>query len=285
MKHGELEPPRVARQSLAQRLLNRRNVFASAHIQFEKQPMARSLQPQSHVVVVDSQTTGYRTLVALAEAQRWNTHFLTSASAAVRFARRLRAELWMIHTSLPEMTGFELYEMLREQFVEATTFMISNQYSADDERRSCRVGADLYLCKDADLSLDCKSLLKPLLPSPVKQIDRKVHQSAIRRRDGWLAEPASDPRFLNFLTNEIKSRSPVMIAVMNENHRYENAFDDYAEAGGIEQFTYRRGGGYPVRSSAARARARKRSRGGAAAKLKARSFDGAHRRVRATLNW
>ena len=80
---------------------------------------------------------------------------------------------------MPEMTGFELYEMLREHFVEATTFMISNEYSADNERRSCSVGADLYLCKDADLSLDCQSLLKPLLPSPTTRMDRKAHQTAM----------------------------------------------------------------------------------------------------------
>jgi DNA-binding response OmpR family regulator len=131
--------------------------------------MARSLKPHSHVVVVDSQPTGYQTLVTMAEAQRWHAHFLTSGSSAMQFARRLRAELWMINASLPDMTGFELYEMLREQLGEATTFMISNQYSADEERRSCRIGADLYLCKEAGQWLDCQPLLKPLLLLPTRR--------------------------------------------------------------------------------------------------------------------
>jgi hypothetical protein len=76
-----------------------------------------------------------------------------------------------------------------------------------------------------------------------------------------------------------------MIAVINENERHKNAFDDFSELGGIERFTYRRNSAIPVASNSARARARKRSRGGAAARLKARSFQGAHRRTRAKLNW
>ena len=76
-----------------------------------------------------------------------------------------------------------------------------------------------------------------------------------------------------------------MIAVMNENDRYDNEFDDFAEVGGIERFTYRRNCGNPVGSTAARAKARKRSRGGAAARHKSQSFPGAHRRMRAKLSW
>lgn len=76
-----------------------------------------------------------------------------------------------------------------------------------------------------------------------------------------------------------------MIATIDNDARYENAFDDYSEMGGIERFSYRRNSGFPVASSGARARARKRSRGGAAARLKARAFNGAHRRARARLSW
>lgn len=140
--------------------------------------MARLNEPNLHVVVVDSQPTGYRTLVALAETQRWHTHFLTSGSAAIKIARRLRAELWMIHVSLPDMSGFDLYEMLREQLERATTFLISDEYDPEEEQRACGIKAHLYLCKDADQTLDCKSLLGSLLPPLVREGDRLVHESA-----------------------------------------------------------------------------------------------------------
>jgi DNA-binding response OmpR family regulator len=142
--------------------------------------MARTLQPQSHVLVVDSQPTGYRSLLTLAEEHNWHTHFLVSAGAAIQIARRLRADLWMIHVSLSDMSGFDLCEILREELAEATTFMISNQYSPDEERRACGIGADLYLCKDDAQSLDCESLLKPLLPSFGKPLNRKRRPPAMR---------------------------------------------------------------------------------------------------------
>jgi DNA-binding response OmpR family regulator len=134
--------------------------------------MALTLRPQSHVVVVDRQPTGYHGLVELAEEHDWHVHFLTSARAALHFAGRLSADLWMVHVSLPEMSGFDLYEILREQVVEATAFMVSDQYNSDDEHRACRIGAALYLCKDAERSIDCEPLLKSLLPLPTRRVQK-----------------------------------------------------------------------------------------------------------------
>ena len=142
--------------------------------------MARPLPQHSHIVVVDPQPMGYGTLLTLTEAQLWHAHFLTSASAALQTARHLRAELWMIHVALPDMSGFDLYEMLREQLHVTRTFVISNRYNADDERRSCGIGADLYLCKDDFQTLDCASLLTPLLPPSTNRLNLKAISSALR---------------------------------------------------------------------------------------------------------
>ena len=65
----------VRAQSSARGLLYERNVIRSQSIESREHSMARPLQPQSHVVVVDSQPTGYRSLVTLAEAQHWHTPF------------------------------------------------------------------------------------------------------------------------------------------------------------------------------------------------------------------
>lgn len=71
-----------------------------------------------------------------------------------------------------------------------------------------------------------------------------------------------------------------MIALMNENDRYQNEFDDSAGYDRFERFTYRTRGEFPVRSHAARTRGKMRSRGTAAARYKARTFNGANRRGR-----
>ena len=71
-----------------------------------------------------------------------------------------------------------------------------------------------------------------------------------------------------------------MIAFLSEDDRYQNEFDDSAEFETFERFTYPRRGEFPVRSHAARTRGRMRSRGSAAARCKARSFNGVNRRGR-----
>jgi hypothetical protein len=71
-----------------------------------------------------------------------------------------------------------------------------------------------------------------------------------------------------------------MIATVTNNNRYETSWDDADEAGGFERFRYRSHGEYPVRSQAARTRGKMRSHGGAAARRKARTFNGVNRRGR-----
>ena len=71
-----------------------------------------------------------------------------------------------------------------------------------------------------------------------------------------------------------------MIASKNETDRYEPQFDESVDADRFERFSYRRGGDFPVRSHASRTRAKMRGRATPAARMKARSFNGANRRGR-----
>jgi hypothetical protein len=71
-----------------------------------------------------------------------------------------------------------------------------------------------------------------------------------------------------------------MIATSQDSPRYDSQFDDAADAGRFERFTYRQRGEFPVRSQAARTRAKMRDRGTSASRTKARSFNGSNRRGR-----
>ena len=71
-----------------------------------------------------------------------------------------------------------------------------------------------------------------------------------------------------------------MIALMNENERYQDRVADSAEFDQFERFTYRRGGEFPVRSHSARTRGKMRSRGHGASRRKAAPFNGVNRRGR-----
>jgi hypothetical protein len=71
-----------------------------------------------------------------------------------------------------------------------------------------------------------------------------------------------------------------MIEFINDGDRYQSKFIDSAEFDTFERFTYRNRSEFPVRSHSVRTRARMRSRGSAAARNKARSFNGVNRRGR-----
>ncbi|HEY1599435.1 MAG TPA: response regulator [Pirellulales bacterium] len=125
--------------------------------------MLRRLGSESHIVVIDPCPKDYRDLTALAGEHGWSVHFLTSGRAAIQFAPRGHPALWMINVHLPDMLGFDFLEMLRELAVAARLFAIADHYDAEDERQACFRGADLYLCKDATRSIDCKPILKSLV--------------------------------------------------------------------------------------------------------------------------
>lgn len=124
--------------------------------------MPRRLSPQSHVVVADSRPRDYRHLALLAGEFDWHVHLLTSGGATLQFARHSVADLWIVNCRLPDMSGFDLVEMLRDLPVCGVQFLVGNRYDADEERRACACGAGLYLCKDAKHELDCRGVLASL---------------------------------------------------------------------------------------------------------------------------
>jgi DNA-binding response OmpR family regulator len=121
------------------------------------------LQFQSHIVVVDSRPADYHNLPRLAGEQGWHIHFLTSARAAIRFAKSAGVDLWMIGVQLADMSGFELFETLRGQLVGKPVFIVSDEYDPEEERRACRCGAALYLCKSASGVVQGDALLGLLI--------------------------------------------------------------------------------------------------------------------------
>jgi DNA-binding response OmpR family regulator len=124
--------------------------------------MSRTLPAQSHVVVADPRPRDYRHLARLAGECGWHVHLLTTAGAALAFARHLAADLWMINTRLPDLDGFELAELLRDLSVDSPLFLVGNRYDPDEERLACVHGAGLYVCKDADHAIDCQVVLSML---------------------------------------------------------------------------------------------------------------------------
>ena len=128
--------------------------------------MANLLRSQSHIVVVDARPADYRNLPRLAGEHGWHVHFLTNARAAVRFARSGGVDLWIFGIRLPDMSGFELFGMLREHVLGTPVLIVADQYDPEEERRACSLGATLYLCKSASGMIHDDALLDVLVGQP-----------------------------------------------------------------------------------------------------------------------
>ena len=73
--------------------------------------------------------------------------FCRFGNAALRLAEQRMVWLWMLNVSLPDMSGFDLLEMLDVDRTRSTVFLIDEKYCTDDERRALQAGAARYLCK------------------------------------------------------------------------------------------------------------------------------------------
>lgn len=109
--------------------------------------MSTVLVRANSICVVDPRTSDYDAVETLA----------TAAALAVRYFGRageaLRGEthddwLWILNAHLPDMSGFELCEMLRRPpRVSSVVCIVSDNYSADDERLARASGASVYTSK------------------------------------------------------------------------------------------------------------------------------------------
>ena len=120
---------------------------------------------KSHVVVADARPRDYREPNSPDGQWNWRVHFLSGGAAAVQYARRRRADLWLINSRLPDISGFELLSVLRNLPVDAPICMVADQYDSGEEKRACAGGANLYLCKDERRQIDLFPLLDNLTGS------------------------------------------------------------------------------------------------------------------------
>jgi CheY-like chemotaxis protein len=108
------------------------------------------LTPSIRVAIADSAPEDYDALLAAAGTPGVSIHFLSSGNDSLRFAKRCHAGLWVINTRLPDMSGFDLAEMLRAVRPSALVFMIADEYRLDDEVQALTLGLTKYLCKPLD---------------------------------------------------------------------------------------------------------------------------------------
>jgi DNA-binding response OmpR family regulator len=150
----------------------------------------------SEIVIVDPACDRYADFVQAARAGEIGLHFCADGRAAVRLARRFRADVWLVATELSDMSGFDLLDMLAPHVGHADVdptlsgasislgrvgdsqrsaiFMVSDDYRLEDEQRSLASGVAGYLVRPVMLdtirsirsSLDQPTVFADAVSSP-----------------------------------------------------------------------------------------------------------------------
>jgi len=153
------------------------------------------------IVIVDSSFDRYADFVAAASEGAVGLHFCNDGLSAVKLARRFRADIWLLSTDLPDMSGFDLLPILLEHVqrggvdpmlngsrisldslgtgLHAGVFMVSDLYSIEEEQRSLASGSAGYLVRPITLDL-VKALRQPghgLSTEPSPSAGIGVHRS------------------------------------------------------------------------------------------------------------
>jgi CheY-like chemotaxis protein len=101
------------------------------------------------ICVVDPQGDDYEGWVSAAESSGLRLHVLASAEEALRLARNVTVDVWVVNTRLPGLSGRELCSMLRSQRRRPVVNVVADEYSPQAESAAWQARASLFLCKPA----------------------------------------------------------------------------------------------------------------------------------------
>jgi CheY-like chemotaxis protein len=119
------------------------------------------------IVIVDSACERYADFIAAAERGEVGLHFCVDGQSAVRLARRFRADAWLVAGDLPDMSGFDLLDILMPYVSQGSVdpllggahisldhvgegmrsgvFLMADHYRLEDEQRALASAASGYV--------------------------------------------------------------------------------------------------------------------------------------------
>lgn len=149
----------------------------------------------AEIVVVDPICDRYGDFVEAAQAGELGLHFCVDGQSAVRLSRRFRADAWLIASELPDMSGFDLLEMLSSHVMQGDVdpllggsrislgsvgqglrsgiFIVSDAYRLEEEQQALVSGVAGYLVRPVTLDV-IRASRSPAVPQ--KNIATAVSQ-------------------------------------------------------------------------------------------------------------
>ena len=102
------------------------------------------------LLVVDDKVADYQILAAEIREADFVWQQANDGHRALQVASGNKVRLWISNMQLPDMSGIELLQLIRAKRPAAAIYLVSDHYSADEERQARAAGAAGYLCKPAD---------------------------------------------------------------------------------------------------------------------------------------
>lgn len=135
-----------------------------------------------NVVVVDPQFDAYRELATSARVGRIGLHFRSSGAQAIKLARHLEVDAWLVATELDDMSGHDFVELLGAVRGDAKVAMIGAGLAAT--RSAEEVGADVVMTQPITVAD-----LEDLLGLPAEERSRRLAAKGFS--GSWAALPVS----------------------------------------------------------------------------------------------
>lgn len=135
-----------------------------------------------NVVVVDPQFDAYRELAASARVGRMGLHFRSSGGQAIKLARHLEVDAWLVAAELDDMSGHDFVELLGAVRGDAKVAMIGAGLAAT--RSAEEVGADVVMTQPITVAD-----LEELLGLPADERSRRLAAKGFA--GSWAALPVS----------------------------------------------------------------------------------------------
>jgi len=118
-------------------------------------PQHQSIMPpvvtsRVKVCIVDLDFGDYQPLLAERSLQGVQWELISSGREALRQAQHGGVSLWVINMQLPDMSGADLCQMIKAQSPAAVVYLLTDEYTANDERAAWLAGAALFRPKPID---------------------------------------------------------------------------------------------------------------------------------------
>lgn len=114
--------------------------------------MVYLLRGRTGILVVDPCPADYTALVAAGQAHGVHFCFLPDGHTALESRAPARFDVAVFNIQLPDMSGLELYQLLKTKLESRPVFLVANRYRRQDEVVVLRTGTLHFLCKPIEPS-------------------------------------------------------------------------------------------------------------------------------------